>query len=64
MRVAGDGEWDAFMAMTNRALPKRSDTMQIMNLKEAPAKVIAPAEPLPPLLEYLDSVTSEASALE
>jgi len=34
-RVAENGDWDGFMAMMNRALPKRSDTMQMLRAKES-----------------------------
>ena len=53
MRVSNDGDWDGFMTMMNRALPKRSDTMQIMRLKEVETPKLLTAAPLP-LLELLE----------
>jgi hypothetical protein len=37
MRASDDGDWDGFMARLNRALPKRSDTMQLLLTKEQEA---------------------------
>lgn len=52
-RVANDGDWEGFMAMVNRALPKRSDTMQILKRKEVEAPKVSTSPPLP-LLEFLN----------
>jgi hypothetical protein len=51
MRVTPDGEWDRFLDMLNIALPKRSDTMQILKQREPTSPKLPTTEGLP-LLEY------------
>ena len=55
MRASDDGDWDGFMSRLNRALPKRSDTMQLLLAKEqqAAAQSIAPSTESLPLFARL-----------
>jgi hypothetical protein len=58
MRASDDGDWDGFMSRLNRAIPKRSDTMQLLRAKDEQAAVAAndSSGPLPLFAQFPDAL--------
>jgi hypothetical protein len=58
MRASDDDDWDGFMSRLNQALPKRSDTMQLLLAKEqqAAAQSTSPSTESLPLFARLPDV--------
>lgn len=59
-RVTPDGEWERFMDMLNLALPRRSDTMQLLKEREPKALPKPRADEDLPLLEKMKDPAAEA----